>query len=120
MPPSPESDLVAAVSRFVTRSFESNARRLQGGGFEVTGIVERPGYVEVAGRIVGSGAPVRWRLAEAGGGFRVIDVNVEGVWLSLQLRDIVTARLRQNNGDFEAVIASLETGRPMPQDAGAG
>jgi phospholipid transport system substrate-binding protein len=57
----------------------------------------------------GSRSPVKWRVVKAGGGFRVSDVNVRGIWLSLQMREKFVSLLRQKKGDFAALLDYLRT-----------
>jgi len=58
--------------------------------------------VLVDSRIIGgAGGPVVWRLARRGGASRVVDINVGGIWLSLQLRSMVQQRLN-GHGDARA------------------
>lgn len=56
-----------------------------------------------------STSPVRWRVVNNGGGYRVSDVNVRGIWLSLQMREKFTDILRQNKGDFNALLSYLRS-----------
>jgi phospholipid transport system substrate-binding protein len=55
----------------------------------------------------GTSSPVKWRVVNVGSGFRVNDVNVRGIWLSLQMRDKFTSVLKQNKGNFEALLDYL-------------
>jgi ABC-type transporter MlaC component len=43
----------------------------------------------------------------AGGGLRVNDVNVRGIWLSLQMQQLFTSVLKRNKGDFDALLKYL-------------
>jgi phospholipid transport system substrate-binding protein len=56
----------------------------------------------------GSSSPIKWRVVKAGGGLRVSDVNVRGIWLSLQMRQQFTSVLRTNRGDFGALLKYLK------------
>ena len=56
----------------------------------------------------GSSSPVKWRVVKAGGGLRVSDVNVRGVWLTLQMRQQFTSVLKNNRGDFAALLKYLK------------
>jgi phospholipid transport system substrate-binding protein len=55
----------------------------------------------------GGSAPVRWRVVNTGGGYRVNDVNVRGIWLSLQMQQQFTSVLKRNRGDFDALLKYL-------------
>lgn len=65
----------------------------------------------VSGQIVSSsGRPmvkIDWWLV--GGGSRVFDIAVQGVWLAQQQRSAFNAVLSQNKGDFDALFANLRS-----------
>jgi phospholipid transport system substrate-binding protein len=50
---------------------------------------------------------VDWQVAHAGGGYRIVDVVVEGVSLSQTQRDDFAAYLHSNNGDVGKLTALL-------------
>lgn len=54
----------------------------------------------------GSTSQVRWRVVGAG---QVGDINVRGVWLSLQLKKRFTDVLKRSNGDFKELFAELRS-----------
>jgi ABC-type transporter MlaC component len=56
----------------------------------------------------GSTSPVKWRVVNLGGGLRVTDVMVRGIWLRLQMRQQFTDILRTNRGDFTALLKYLK------------
>ena len=47
---------------------------------------------------------VRFKLAGGPGAPRVMDVNVQGIWLSLQLRQRFSGQLERSKGDFRSLI----------------
>ncbi len=50
---------------------------------------------------------VRWRLLPAGGGFKVNDVNLKGVWLTISMKDRFSKVLNRSKGDFDKLFAEL-------------
>ena len=50
---------------------------------------------------------VRWRLTPSGGGFRVSDVNLKGVWLTISMKDRFTKVLNKSKGDFGPLFDEL-------------
>jgi ABC-type transporter MlaC component len=54
----------------------------------------------------GSTSQVRWRILGAG---QVGDINVRGVWLSLQLKKRFTDVLKRSQGDFDKLFAELKS-----------
>ncbi len=55
----------------------------------------------------GRSSPVKWRIYKSGSGWRVGDVNIQGIWLSLRMRDKFVSILNQNKGDFAALMDYL-------------
>ena len=55
--------------------------------------------------IGGSVDDIKWKLVRDGDGFRVLDVNIGGLWLSMQLRAMLAARLKRARGDVTAALA---------------
>jgi ABC-type transporter MlaC component len=47
--------------------------------------------------------------AGGGGSYRVQDINVRAIWLSLQLKQRFTSVLKRNKGDFNALFAELKS-----------
>jgi ABC-type transporter MlaC component len=63
----------------------------------------------VRGRIIfanGRSSNFDWRVSNG----RIIDVNVRGIWLTLQLREQFNRVLVRSKGDFAALFRFLRTG----------
>jgi ABC-type transporter MlaC component len=81
-----------------------------GKGFDVKSSKPRGRSIEVESSILYDGgrtAPVRWSVVKTGSGYRVNDVNVRGIWLSLQMQQQFTAVLKRSKGDFQALFKYL-------------
>ena len=55
----------------------------------------------------GSSKPVKWRVYQRGNRYNVTDVNIRGIWLSIQMRQKFTQILKRNKGDFTHLLAFL-------------
>lgn len=102
-----------AFKLYAYNVYESRLSVYAGQKLEVTGSVERrPGDVIVSSRIVGRfGAQsglVQWRVVGGGGGWRVVDVNVGGVWLSIVQQQDFVSTLDNNGGNVDALIAQMQ------------
>jgi hypothetical protein len=60
------------------------------------------------GNLVETSLEGRSRMVWRVGGGRIKDVQVSGVWLSLQLRSKFTGIIRRNNGNVEALLDYLD------------
>ena len=56
----------------------------------------------------GRSVPVTWRLVKRGGGYKIFDVNVDGIWLATTQKTNFVAVLKQNNGDIGALLTYLK------------
>jgi len=52
---------------------------------------------------------VDWWLIKKDGGYKIFDVNVVGVWLAQEQRSAFTSVIRNNGGNFDALLAHLST-----------
>ncbi len=50
---------------------------------------------------------VRWRLIPSSGGFRISDVNLKGVWMTISMKDRFTKVLTKSKGDFDPLFNEL-------------
>ena len=59
----------------------------------------------------GGSAPVRvdWRVIQGSGGWKVVDVNVSGVWLAITEQQDFASTLSNNGGNIQVLIDQLRT-----------
>ena len=96
-----------AVEEMITQSFVKNAGWLTGKSLEVRAVSDRDnGGVQVTTQILdGVLDEVKWRLVRKAGGFKVSDINVAGIWLSLQMKSVLLAKLKNARGDVMAALS---------------
>ena len=51
---------------------------------------------------------IAFRLSGEAGAYKIVDVQVEGIWLSVEQRDQFASVLSQNRGDIASLTASLK------------
>jgi phospholipid transport system substrate-binding protein len=78
----------------------------------VTGdIANKPGDVTVMtlaeGGTLREPLRIAFRLSVDGGAYKIVDVQVAGIWLSVEQRDQFASVLSQNRGDIASLTASL-------------
>lgn len=92
--------------------YERRMSEFHGETVKVTGsIVRRPGDVVVNTLIVGGALkqplPVAWRVLGAGGSWKVVDVEVSGVWLAITEQQDFVSTIDNHGGDIDALTAQL-------------
>ena len=98
--------------RWVIRTYAARLAQYTGESVKVTGA--RPesdtGAVVTSQIIHPSGPPTRveWRVRREGDGYRVLDVDVEGVSMALTERDEVAATIQRTGGTVASLNRTLE------------
>jgi phospholipid transport system substrate-binding protein len=110
-----EGDLetfIVAFKDYATAVYEARLDRYKGEEVKVVGSIDnRPGDFTVNMIIVGSNTanPLRvaFRLIGSNSNYRFVDIQVEGIWLSIDQRDQFAAYLSQNGGSVPRLTAHL-------------
>ncbi len=109
LPPRMAGEFVRLVAFYMAAFFVYYIDEFQGSNIEIDSS-NKQGNMTIVNSLVrfknGSASQVRWRIV---GGGQVGDINVRGVWLSLQLKKRFTDVLRRTNGDFDALFAELRS-----------
>ena len=78
-------------------------------------VARRPGDVVVDSLVSGGQVvrplPVSWRVLKSDGPWKVVDVQVKGVWLAITQQQDFVATLDSHGGDIQVLIQQLETAR---------
>jgi len=109
LPPGKAGEFVRLVSFYMAAFFVYYIDEFQGSSIEVNSSTKQGNATLVNSSVRfknGSTTQVRWRIV---GGGQVGDINVRGVWLSLQLKKRFTDVLKRSQGDFDALFAELKS-----------
>lgn len=109
LPPGMAGEFVKLVSFYMAAFFVYYIDEFRGSDIEIESSVKQGNATVVDSRVRfgnGSTSQVRWRIVGAG---QVGDINVRGVWLSLQLKKRFTDVLRHSKGDFDALFKELRS-----------
>jgi len=108
LPAGKRDEFVRLVAQYIAAFFVYYIDEFRGTSLEIKSSVQQGKATLIDSRIT-NGGPVRWRIAGGGGGYRVQDINVRAIWLSLQLKQRFTSVLKRNKGDFNALFAELKS-----------
>lgn len=112
--PADVETFVGAFKDYATAVYESRLDQYRGQSMKVVGSTQnpKPGDITVNMIVVDSNAtnPLRvaFRLLGGAGNYRFVDIQVEGIWLSIDQRDQFAAFLSQNNGSVPRLTAHLQ------------
>ncbi len=110
LPASKATKYKKLVKAYIAGLFVYYAKDFRGKGLKI-GTTRKSGRSNIINsKIVfgSSSKPVIWRVYSRGNRHRVTDVNIRGVWLSIQMRQKFTQLLKRNHGDFDKLMAFLE------------
>lgn len=98
------------VANYAAALFVWYVEDFQGDALQVTSSVDQGKFIIVDSGIKGSGLgneKLRWRVSGSNGSYRIADLNVKGVWLTISMKKLFADTLRSSNGDFEVLYAKL-------------
>jgi len=112
LPRAKRSEYFKLIEKFVAGLFVKYAKEFAGNRIEVTGSKARSAKdIIVSSKVhfANGKAPldVKWRLLKSGGGYKIFDVRVLGVWLAIQQRSEFVSVIKRNNGDVNALLKFL-------------
>lgn len=107
LPAGDKSMFFGLLSNYAAALFVWYVADFQGSELKITNVSQQGAFTTVDSQIVGSNEPLRWRVAGGPGSWRVSDVNVKGVWLSIAMKKMFDDTLRQSQGDFKPLYAKL-------------
>lgn len=105
-----KSEYYGLVESYIAKVFQQNAKKLAGQSLQVKGTTDAGDSVLVKSVLdMGGGGvmPVTWRLVKRGGGYRIFDVNVDGIWLASTQKTNFVSVLKKNNGNIQALLDYL-------------
>ena len=113
LPASQRARYYRLVKEYIAGLFVYYSKDFRGNGLQIRSTRKSGKYYIIDSRIklASSTSPVKWRVYASGGKYRVTDVNIRGIWLSIRLREKFTQLLKRNRGDFAALFRFLEKTR---------
>lgn len=109
LPAGKRAEFYELVNNYAAALFVYYVEDFRGTELEIISTTKQGKFTVIQSAIKGKGASeqVRWRLIPSGGGYRVSDVNLKGVWLTISMKDRFNKVLRSSKGDFDPLFAEL-------------
>jgi len=107
LPPGDKAMFYDLVSNYAAALFVYYVKDFQGSDLKVLGIADQGALTTIDSQIVGGGQQVKWRVAGSDGAMKIVDINVQGVWLTIAMKDLFTRTLNSSQGDFKPLYARL-------------
>lgn len=100
-----------AFRRYAESVYEKRLMDYRRGALTVTGSqVRRPGEAIVRSQLSGVGNPrmVSWRVTGGDGAWKIIDLEIQGVWLAITQQQAFVSAIDNAGGDTNVLISQLE------------
>ena len=109
LPAGRRTEFYGLVNNYAAALFNYYVDDFRGNKLDIISTSKQGKFTVIQSAITGRGGreQVKWRLVPSGGGFRVADVNVKGVWLTISMKDRFSKVLKQSKGDFDPLFAEL-------------
>lgn len=110
IPADRRSEFYNLVSNYAAALFVYYLEDFRGSTLEIKSTTKQGKFTVIQSAIKlknGGAEQVRWRLLSAGGGYRVNDVNLKGVWMTISMKDRFSKVLTKSKGDFDPLFAEL-------------
>ena len=110
LPAAKRAEFYDLVSNYAAALFVYYVDDFRGTELEIVSTTKQGRFTVIQSVIKGKGGreQVRWRLSSSGGGYRVSDVNLKGVWLTISMKDRFSKVLKSSKGDFGPLFAELK------------
>ena len=110
LPPGDRNEFYALFSNYAAALFVYYVDDFKGSGLDIISTTKQGNFITIMSAIKqksGGREQVRWRLVPAGGGYKISDINIKGVWLTIATKKRFSDVLNRSKGDFKALFAEL-------------
>lgn len=107
LPDGQKGQFYELVANYAAALFVWYVADFQGSDLKITGSSMQGKFTTVDSAIAGNGEQLRWRVSGSPGAFRIADLNVKGVWLSIAMKKMFEEALNNSHGDFQPLFAKL-------------
>ncbi len=101
----------ALFREYVVNIYAARLGQYSGETFEISGasaISDKEVVVESKIKSGDSDFRVNWRVFNSGQGYKIVDVQVEGIWMAIEQREQFTSFINNNNRQVSALIDYLK------------
>jgi len=111
--PPQQREFASVFREYASNVYESRLNEYHGETLKVTGSVARSPTDVIVQTLVSGGkldqpVAVSWRVIAEGGGWRVVDVQVDGVWLAITQQQDFVSTIDNAGGNVQVLIDQLK------------
>ena len=108
--PGDKNEFYTLFNNYAAALFVYYVDDFKGSDLEIISTSQQGSFITLVSAIKQNGGgreQVKWRLVPAGGGYKISDINVKGVWLTIATKKRFNDVLNRSKGDFEPLFAEL-------------
>ena len=108
--PGDKNEFYTLFNNYAAALFVYYVDDFKGSDLKIISTSQQGNFITITSAIVQNGGgreQVKWRLIPAGGGYKISDINVKGVWLTIATKKRFGDVLNRSKGDFGALFAEL-------------
>jgi ABC-type transporter MlaC component len=110
LPPGDKNEFYTLFNNYAAALFVYYVDDFKGSDLQIISTSKQGKYLTIVSAIKQNGGgreQVKWRLIAVGGGYKISDINVKGVWLTIATKKRFSDVLNRSKGDFGALFAEL-------------
>jgi phospholipid transport system substrate-binding protein len=110
IPAAKKDEFYKLVNNYSAALFVYYVDDFKGSQLEIVSTTKQGAFTTIMSNIrskAGGREGVRWRLTGADGGYRVSDVNLKGIWLTISMKKLFGDTLKRSKGDFGPLFEKL-------------
>jgi ABC-type transporter MlaC component len=110
LPPGDKDEFYTLFNNYAATLFVRYADDFKGSDLKIISTSKNGNFIIIVSEIEqngGGGEQIKWRLAPAGDGYKISDINVKGVWLTIATKKRFNDVLNRSKGDFGELFAEL-------------
>jgi phospholipid transport system substrate-binding protein len=110
LPPGDKNEFYTLFNNYAAALFVYYVDDFKGSDLQIISTSKQGKYLTIVSAIKQKGGgreQVKWRLIPVGGGYKISDINVKGVWLTIATKKRFSDVLNRSKGDFGALFVEL-------------
>ena len=110
LPAGNKNEFYTLFNNYAAALFVFYVDDFKGSDLKIISTSKQGSFITIVSAIVQNGGgreQVKWRLVPAGGGYKISDINIKGVWLTIATKKRFSDVLNRSKGDFDALFAEL-------------
>lgn len=111
LPPAKREEFYRLFNSYAAALFVYYADDFKGSELDIISNSKQGKFIVITSAIVsnsGGREQVKWRITQTGDGYKISDINIKGVWLTIATKKRFSEVLNRSKGDFEVLFAELK------------